>query len=133
MDRIDPKNLAQQYVNVQLLIDGQWRPAADGRTLPVLNPATGEQIGTVAHAGKADLDAALAAADKGFKVWRKMPAFDRYKIMRRAAELMRERADSIARLMTMEQGKPLVEARIETMLSADLIEWFAEEGRPALW
>ncbi len=129
MDRIDPKNLAQQYVNVQLLIDGQWRPAADGRTIAVLSPATGEVIGTVAHAGKADLDAALAAADKGFKVWRKMPAFERYKIMRRAAELMRERADSIARLMTMEQGKPLVEAKIETMLSADLIEWFAEEGR----
>ena len=129
MDRIDPKNLAQQYVNVQLLIDGQWRPAADGRTIPVLSPATGAQIGTVAHAGKADLDAALAAADKGFKVWRKMPAFDRYKIMRKAAELMRERADSIARLMTMEQGKPLVEAKIETMLSADLIDWFAEEGR----
>ena len=129
MDRIDPKNLAQQYVNVQLLIDGQWRPAADGRTIPVLSPATGLQIGTVAHAGKADLDAALAAADKGFKVWRKMPAFDRYKIMRKAAELMRERADSIARLMTMEQGKPLGEAKIETMLAADLIEWFAEEGR----
>ena len=122
MDRIDPKNLAQQYVNVQLLIDGQWRPAADGRTIPVLSPATGAQIGTVAHAGKADLDAALAAADKGFKVWRKMPAFDRYKIMRKAAELMRERADSIARLMTMEQGKPLGEAKIETMLAADLIE-----------
>ncbi len=131
MDRIDPKHLAQQYKDVQLLIDGQWRAGAGGRTIAVLNPATGEQIGTVAHAEKADLDAALAAADKGFKVWRKVSAYDRYKIMRKAADLMRERADSIARLMTMEQGKPFAEAKIETLLSGDIIDWFAEEGRRA--
>ena len=131
MDRIDPKHLAQQYKDVQLLIDGQWRAGSGGRTIAVLNPATGEQIGTVAHAEKADLDAALAAADKGFKAWRKVAAYDRYKIMRKAADLMRERADSIARLMTMEQGKPFAEARIETMLAGDIIDWFAEEGRRA--
>ena len=131
MDRVDPKHLAQQYKDVQLLIDGQWRAGSGGRTIAVLNPATGEQIGTVAHAEKADLDAALAAADKGFKVWRKVSAYDRYKIMRKAADLMRERADSIARLMTMEQGKPFAEAKIETMLSGDIIDWFAEEGRRA--
>jgi len=131
MDRIDPKHLAQQYKDVQLLIDGQWRAGSGGRTIAVLNPATGEQIGTVAHAEKADLDAALAAADKGFKTWRKVSAYDRYKIMRKAADLMRERADSIARLMTMEQGKPFAEAKIETMLSGDIIDWFAEEGRRA--
>ena len=131
MDRIDPKHLAQQYKDVQLLIDGQWRAGSGGRTIDVLNPATGEKIGTVAHAEKADLDAALAAADKGFKTWRKVSAYDRSKIMRKAADLMRERADSIARLMTMEQGKPFPEAKIETMLAGDLIDWFAEEGRRA--
>src|ERR1700722_10651388 len=117
------------YPNVQLLIDGKWRPAASGKTIPVLNPATEEVIGTVAHAGKADLDEALAAAEKGFKVWRAVSAYERSKVMRKAADLMRERAEKIATLMTIEQGKILAEAKIETMASADIIEWFAEEGR----
>src|ERR1700761_7499413 len=105
------------YPNVQLYIDGKWRPAASGKTIPVLNPATEEKIGTVAHAGRADLDEALAAAEKGFKVWRAVSPFDRCKIMRKAAALMRERADTIAPLLTMEQGKTLGEAKIEAMLS----------------
>ena len=65
------------YPNTQLLIDGQWQDAADGRTLPVLNPATGAEIGRVAHAGIADLDRALAAAQKGFEAWRDVPAIER--------------------------------------------------------
>ncbi|MBN8443322.1 MAG: NAD-dependent succinate-semialdehyde dehydrogenase [Thauera sp.] len=116
------------YPNTQLLIDGQWQDAADGRTLPVHNPATGTEIGRVAHAGIADLDRALAAAQKGFETWRDVPALERQKIMRRAAGLMRERADTIAALLTQEQGKPLVEARLETLAAADIIEWFADEG-----
>lgn len=117
------------YPNVELLIGGHWRPAASGKTIAVINPATEERLGTVAHAEKADLDEALAAAEKGFKVWRAISAYDRSKVMRKAADLMRERADKIATLMTMEQGKVLAEAKIETMASADIIEWFAEEGR----
>ena len=117
------------YPNVQLYIDGKWRPAASGKTIPVLNPATEEHVGTVAHAEKADLDEALAAAEKGFKVWRAMSAYDRSKVMRKAADLIRERADAIATLMTIEQGKVLAEAKIETMSAADTTEWFAEEGR----
>jgi succinate-semialdehyde dehydrogenase / glutarate-semialdehyde dehydrogenase len=117
------------YPNVQLFIDGKWRPAASGRTIPVLNPATEENVGTVAHADKSDLDEAVAAAEKGFKVWRAISSYDRSKVMRKAADLMRERAETIATLMTMEQGKIFAEARIETMASADIIEWFAEEGR----
>jgi succinate-semialdehyde dehydrogenase/glutarate-semialdehyde dehydrogenase len=117
------------YPNVLLYIDGKWRPASGGRTIPVLNPATEELIGTVAHAERADLDEALAAADKGFKVWRMVSPLERSKVMRKAAELIRERADMIATLMTMEQGKILAEAKIETMSAADTIEWFAEEGR----
>jgi succinate-semialdehyde dehydrogenase / glutarate-semialdehyde dehydrogenase len=117
------------YPNVELYIDGKWRPAASGKTIPVLNPATEEVVGTVAHAGIGELDEALAAAEKGFKVWRAVSALDRSKVMRKAAELMRERADKIAAIMTIEQGKVLAEAKIETMGAADTIEWFAEEGR----
>lgn len=116
------------YPDTKLLIAGQWRDAADGRTLPVRNPATGLEIGRVAHAGAADLDEALAAAQAGFEAWRAMPAFDRRKIMRQAANLMRERAEETAAVLTQEQGKPLVEARLETLAAADIIDWFADEG-----
>ncbi len=114
---------------ILLHINGQWKPAAAGRTLAVVNPANEQVLGQIAHAGIADLDEALEAAQKGFAVWSRVPAFERYKIMRKAAELVRERADAIARMMTMEQGKPLAEAKMETLSAADLIDWFAEEGR----
>jgi len=117
------------YPNTQLFIDGQWCDAADGRTLPVFNPATGLEIGRLAHAGIADLDRALAAAQRGFDLWRKVPAAERATIMRRAGALMRERADAIGQVLTLEQGKPLAEAKGEAMASADIIEWFSEEGR----
>ena len=116
------------YPNTQLFIAGQWQDAADGRSLAVHNPATGKEIGRVAHAGKADLDKALEAAQKGFLTWRDMTAADRSKIMRKAAGLMRERAGEIGKLLTQEQGKPLAEAKGEAMAAADIIEWFAEEG-----
>ncbi|QJY32598.1 NAD-dependent succinate-semialdehyde dehydrogenase [Diaphorobacter sp. JS3050] len=116
------------YPDTRLFIDGQWQDATSGKTLPVVNPATGQQIGQVAHAGIADLDRALAAAQKGFEVWRDTPAIERARAMRRAAALMRERADGIAAILTQEQGKPLAEARIEALAAADIIEWFADEG-----
>jgi succinate-semialdehyde dehydrogenase/glutarate-semialdehyde dehydrogenase len=117
------------YPEVNLLIDGVWGPSSSGKTLEVLNPATGEVLGKLAHAGTPDLDRALDATQRGFDVWRKIAAFDRSKVMRKAAALMRERADATARLMTMEQGKPLAEAKGETMFAADIIEWFAEEAK----
>ena len=116
------------YPDTRLLIDNQWVDAADGRTLDVLNPATGLVIGRVAHAGIPDLDRALAAAQRGFEVWRDTPAHERAAVMRRAAVLLRERAEDIARLMTQEQGKPLAQARMETLSGATVIEWFADEG-----
>ena len=116
------------YPNTQLFINGQWQDATDGRTLAVINPANGKEIGRVAQAGKADLDLALAAAQKGFETWRDMTAAERSKVMRRAADLMRQRSGDIARLLTQEQGKPLAEAKGEAMAAADIIEWFAEEG-----
>lgn len=119
------------YPNVELHIDGKWRPSASGQTIPILNPATEETVGTVAHAGKADLDEALAAAEKGFKAWRAIAPFERAKVMHKAAAILRERADVIAVLMTMEQGKTLIESKGETLAAADIIEWFAEEGKRA--
>jgi succinate-semialdehyde dehydrogenase/glutarate-semialdehyde dehydrogenase len=117
------------YPQVRLFIDGEWRDAADGRTIEVRNPATGEVIGQVACAGRGDLDQALEAARRGFKAWRKVSAFDRSKVLREAARLLRERASTVAELLSMEQGKPIGEATIEVQVSADLIDWFAEEGR----
>jgi succinate-semialdehyde dehydrogenase/glutarate-semialdehyde dehydrogenase len=117
------------YPDTLLFIDGAWCAAASGRTLPVMNPATGKQIGTLAHAERPDLDRALEAARTGFAVWRKISAFERSKVMRKAANLMRERADTIAPLMTMEQGKTLAEAKMEVLAGADVIDWFAEEAR----
>ncbi len=116
------------YPNTQLYIDGQWQDAADGRSLAVFNPASGAEIGRVAHAGRADLDKAIAASQKGFATWRDMTPADRSKVMRKAAGFMRERAEAIGRLMTQEQGKPLAEAKGEALAAADIIEWFAEEG-----
>jgi succinate-semialdehyde dehydrogenase/glutarate-semialdehyde dehydrogenase len=83
------------------------------------------------HATASDLDAALAAADKGFKLWKAKSAYDRGRIIKKAADLLRERADEIARSMSQEQGKVLAEAKGEVITSADIVEWFAEEGRRA--
>ena len=117
------------YKDVQLFINGEWTASVSGRTIDVINPATEEVVGKIAHAGREDLDRALDAAQKGFETWRNTSAFERSKIMRRAANLLRERADEIALLMSIEQGKPLAEAKMETLGSADTIDWFAEEAR----
>ncbi len=119
------------YQNVLLHVGGQWRAAQGGRTIDVVNPATEEVLGTLAHASTADLDEVLDWAAKGFAVWRKLSAHERAKLMRKAADLLRERLDKIAALMTLEQGKPLAEAKTELAGSADVIDWFAEEGRRA--
>ncbi len=117
------------FPKVQLLIDGQWTDGTSGKSQDILNPATGQSIGTVPHASKADLDRALAAAQKGFDQWKKTSAFERYKTMRRVADLMRQRAPDISKIMSLEQGKPVGEALVEINLAGDLIDWFAEEAR----
>ncbi|WP_417250669.1 NAD-dependent succinate-semialdehyde dehydrogenase [Celeribacter sp.] len=117
------------YPNTELFINGTWTPAKDGRTLPVIDPATASEVGRVAHASIADLDLALDAVSEGFKVWSETGAFDRYKLMRRAADLVRERCDTIADIMTTEQGKPNAQSRMEVLAAADVIDWFAEEAR----
>jgi len=121
--------MTNAYPNTELLINVKWIAAAGGETLDVLNPATEEPIGNVAHARIADLDAALEAAEAGFRTWKQVSAMERYNVMRKAANLVRDRADDIAAMMTTEQGKPLGEAKIETLFGADIIDWFAEEAR----
>ncbi|WP_267381427.1 MULTISPECIES: NAD-dependent succinate-semialdehyde dehydrogenase [unclassified Sphingomonas] len=115
------------YRSVDLLIDGQWGGAADGRTLDVLNPGTGQPIGTVAHASIADLDRALAAAQKGFAAWRKVAPLERAKVLNGAARLLRERAEDIATQMVLEQGKMIGEARGEVERAAEACDWMAGE------
>ena len=117
------------YADVKLFINGEWTTGSSGKSEPIVNPATGQVLARLAHAGPADLDEALHAADKGFKVWRKVSGFERSKLLRKAGEIIRSRADEIGALMTMEQGKPLLEAKMETMLAGDIMDWFAEEAR----
>lgn len=116
------------YPDTQLYIDGQWRDALAGKTIPVTDPATDETLGQVAHAAAADLDLALAATERGFKIWRDTSAYQRAILMRKAAALLRERADAIATTMSQEQGKPVAQARVEILNSADVIDWFAGEA-----
>ena len=118
-------------MDVLLYIDGRWQAGAAARRLEVINPATEEVIGTVARAETTDLDAALSAAQKGFAAWRDTSAFERGKILRRAAALLRERIESIAVIMTGEQGKPLKEAKVEIGVAADTLDWFADQARRA--
>ena len=119
------------YEELAMYIDGTWCQGSDGAGEEVVNPATEEAIAHLPHASSADLDRALAAASKGFNQWRATSAYDRGNILYKAGTLIRERADSIARTLTLEQGKVLAEARLEVLTSADIFQWYAEEGRRA--
>ena len=101
------------YENLSFYIDGKFVPASNGRGQDVVNPASGKVLANVPHASKADLDAALVAADKAYQKWRKVSAFERGKLLRKAADLVRARAEDIAKVLTQEQGKPLAESRLE--------------------
>ena len=115
----------------QLYIDGTWCDAASGKRHAVVNPATEEAFAEVAFGNGVDCRRAIEAAAKAMPAWMKLTAWDRAKILKKTAELIRERADKFARDMTMEQGKPVAEAKMEVMQSADTFEWFAEEAKRA--
>ncbi len=118
------------YTSLEHYIDGNWvKPS--GKTQDVINPANSKTIGELGLASRGDLDKALAAVDKGFKTWRRVSAYERGKILRKAADLVRARADDIAKVLTQEQGKVLAEAKIEVLAGADIIDWFAGEGQRA--
>ncbi|SFG26647.1 succinate semialdehyde dehydrogenase /glutarate-semialdehyde dehydrogenase [Novosphingobium sp. CF614] len=113
----------------QAYVDGEWTDAMDGRTITVTNPATGQAIGSVPNMGAAETRRAIVAADRALPAWRALTAKDRAVRMRRWYELMMEHQEDLARMMTLEQGKPLVEARGEIAYAASFLEWFGEEGK----
>jgi succinate-semialdehyde dehydrogenase/glutarate-semialdehyde dehydrogenase len=119
------------YPAPKLFIAGQWRMGSSGDTIAVRNPANGATLAPLPVASKVDLDEALAALEKAFALWRNISAYDRAKILHKAADLMRERARHIGQVSTLEQGKLLSESTAEAFASADIFDWFAEEGRRA--
>ncbi|MEX0276194.1 MAG: NAD-dependent succinate-semialdehyde dehydrogenase [Ruegeria sp.] len=114
------------YPELKLFIGGQWR--ATGTDLPVVNPATEQEIGRLPCATAGDLDDALEAAENGFRVWSRTAPRARADIILRAAALMRERQEDIARSITLEHGKPLAQARLEVIRGAEFFEWDAGEA-----
>lgn len=119
------------YDRLSLYIDGQWIEGGNRPVQPVFDPATDAVIGELPHASESDIDLAVGAADRAFQSWRDVSAYERSKILRRAAELLRQRSATIGRQITLDQGKPLAEAIGEVNASADSLEWHAEEGRRA--
>jgi succinate-semialdehyde dehydrogenase/glutarate-semialdehyde dehydrogenase len=115
-------------VKTQLFIGGEWRDATGGGTLDVEDPATGETIAQVADATNADADAALAAADEAFKTWKHVAPRERADILRRAYDLIHERTDELALLMTLEMGKPVSESKGEIAYANNFLRWYSEEA-----
>ncbi|MDP2245880.1 NADP-dependent succinate-semialdehyde dehydrogenase [Pseudomonas sp.] len=118
-----------QLFRQQAYIDGTWLDADSGQTIKVNNPATNEIIGTVPKMGAAETRRAIEAADRALPAWRALTAKERATKLRRWFELLMENQDDLGRLMTMEQGKPLAEAKGEIAYAASFIEWFAEEAK----
>jgi succinate-semialdehyde dehydrogenase/glutarate-semialdehyde dehydrogenase len=115
----------------RMYIDGKWCDADSGRTLGVINPATEEVIADIAYGGRKETRRAVEAAARAMPAWMKRTAWERAKVLKKTAELMRERLDALARTLTLEQGKPLAESKAEILHSADTFEWFGEEGKRA--
>jgi succinate-semialdehyde dehydrogenase/glutarate-semialdehyde dehydrogenase len=120
----DPALLRQQC-----FINGEWCDADNGATVNVVNPATGQTVGTIPHMGAAETARAIDAANRAWPAWRKKSAKERAAVLRKWHDLMLEHADDLALIMTTEQGKPLAEAKGEIGYAASFIEWFAEEGK----
>ncbi|MEP1422494.1 MAG: NAD-dependent succinate-semialdehyde dehydrogenase [Erythrobacter sp.] len=117
------------YPTIKMLIGAEWVESGGDGSMAVINPANEQEIGRAPKASKEQLDAALAAASDAFIVWSKTPAIERYRVIRKAADLLRERTQIVARVMTLEMGKPHAQAVGETAGAADLIEFLAEEAK----
>jgi succinate-semialdehyde dehydrogenase/glutarate-semialdehyde dehydrogenase len=113
----------------QAYLDGEWVDADSGETFPVANPATGEVLAEVPRMGAAETARAIAAAERALPEWKRRPARERARTLRALADLMLEHEDELARLMVLEQGKPLAEARAEVAYAASFYEWFGEEAK----
>ena len=121
---------SSQFMKQANLINGEW-VAADlsGKTIDVINPATGLKIGTVPNSGKAETQRAIAAAAEAFRTWRKTSVLERSKLMRKLHDAILDNQDALAELLTLEQGKSLAESKGEVGMSAAYILWYAEEAR----
>ena len=126
LSHVNLNGMNHTYPDLQLYIDGNWRDTTD--TLPVINPATEEEIGRLPHANTADLNDALAAAEAGFETWCQTPPVERANVLQKAAALMRERQDEIATAITMEHGKPFRQAQLEVIRGCEFFEWDAGEA-----
>jgi len=125
MPHLKDRSLLRQ----QAFIDGAWCDADDGQTIAVTNPANGDTIASVPHMGAAEARRAIEAASAAWPAWRKKTARERAAILRTWSDLMLENADDLALLMTLEQGKPLAEAKGEVAYAAAFLEWFGEEAK----
>ncbi len=117
------------FLRQQAFVGGRWIEADDGKTVAVTNPATFDQLGTVPDCGAAETTRAIAAADAAFPPWRRKTAKERAQILRRMADLIEANVEPLGRLLTLEQGKSLAEAKGEVSFSAAYIRWFAEEAQ----
>lgn len=126
-----PTVVDRTYPPVHMYVNGNWTEGSSGRTVPVVSPATEEVLGEVPLASVTDLDAALSAADDGFRRWRAIPVAERSAILHRAADLLVDRSAEIGRVMTLEQGKPLAEAVGEVRRVSGTLRWDADDARRA--
>jgi succinate-semialdehyde dehydrogenase/glutarate-semialdehyde dehydrogenase len=113
----------------QAYVDGRWLDADSGETFTVVDPATGEEIASLPRMGAAETRRAIEAAARAYPAWRGLGAKGRAAVLRRLADLMLERLEDLAALLTLEQGKPVAESRVEVAYAASFYEWFAEEGK----
>ncbi|MEA2290403.1 MAG: succinate-semialdehyde dehydrogenase / glutarate-semialdehyde dehydrogenase [Solirubrobacteraceae bacterium] len=128
MSTVSAEQAILDSVKTQLYIGGEWRDAGEGGTIPVEDPATGQTIAEVADATVEDAKAALGAAHETFQTFRDHPPRERGDILRRAYDLITERTDDLALLMTMEMGKPIAESKAEIAYAANFFRWYAEEA-----
>jgi succinate-semialdehyde dehydrogenase/glutarate-semialdehyde dehydrogenase len=117
------------YESFGLFIDGEWRAARRGRTIDVIDPATEERIGAIPHADIEDLDDALNAASRAQRIWSVVAGWERSRVLRAMADILRGRADEAATMMARESGKPFAEARGEFGAAVDQFDWCADEAR----
>ena len=114
---------------LEMLIDGKWCQGSDGRNQDLINPATEETLGRVPLANESDLELAIEASARGFKIWKNFTPISRQIILEKAAQLIEKRANTIGKILTLEMGKPLEESMLEIAFVVDVTRWYGEEGK----
>jgi len=121
--------IAERVDHFRMLIDGEWTDGASTKMRPIINPATEEVVAEVPDGMPDDAHRAIDAASRAFQDWSRLTPYERARYLKRAADLIRERTEEIARLMTLEVGKTIKESRMEVRMAADYFEWYAEEAK----